>query len=112
MVLCWGKGLGVQDCTMTDPTDTFWKEVDVLESNNEGKNPVTHFWEIREEEFFSSHGLSTQQVKLIAGLGMCLTGFLMTAFLVYLCSKLSRPSEVGQTTKTVNKSSIILGLSD
>ena len=97
---------------MTDPADTFWKEVDVLESNNEGNDSVTHFWEIREEEFFSSHGLSTQQVKLIAGLGMCLTGFLMTVFLVYLCSKLSRPSEVGQTAKTVNISSIILGLSD
>ena len=52
------------------------------------------YWVIKEEEFFPSHGLSSQHIKLIAGLGMCITGFLMTVFLVYLCSKLTRHSQV------------------
>ena len=85
---------------MSESIETFWKEHEaVMTERSMVDTDNQSYWVIKEEEFFASHGLSSQHVKLIAGLGMCLTGFLMTVFLVYLCSKLTRYSQVLRTNK-------------
>ena len=79
---------------MSESIVSFWKEHEAVMTEATNDTDSHSYWVIREEEFFASHGLSSQHVKLIAGLGMCVTGFLMAVFLVYLCAKLSRRSQV------------------
>ena len=79
---------------MSESIESFWKEHEAVMTETTTNTERQSYWVIKEEEFFASHGLSSQHVKLIAGLGMCITGFLMTVFLIYLCSKLTRHSQV------------------
>ena len=46
------------------------------------------------QEFFATYGLSSQHVKMIAGLGLMVTCFLLMIFLIFLCSRHLRPSQV------------------
>ena len=88
---------------MSESIESFWKEHEaVMTERSMVDTDNQSYWVIKEEEFFASHGLSSQHVKLIAGLGMCLTGFLMTVFLVYLCSKLTRYSQVLRTNNSLD----------
>ena len=81
---------------MSESIESFWKEHEAVMTEATTNTEKQSYWVFKEEEFFASHGLSSQHVKLIAGLGMCITGFLMTVFLIYLCSKLTRHSQVNE----------------
>ena len=39
------------------------------------------------QEFFLTYGLSSQHVKMIAGMGLMVTCFTLALFLVFLCSR-------------------------
>ena len=81
---------------MSESIKSFWKEHEAVMTEATTNTERQSYWVFKEEEFFASHGLSSQHVKLIAGLGMCITGFLMTVFIIYLCSKLTRHSQVNE----------------
>ena len=57
------------------------------------------------QEFFASYGLSSQHVKLIAGLGLMVTCFTLVIVLVLICSRKLRDTQVRMRMEDVNKES-------
>merc|ERR1712083_487178 len=49
---------------------------------------------VREQGFFSAHGLTLSNVKLMAGLGLMTTCLGLTMFLLYLCSRRLRGTQL------------------
>ena len=57
------------------------------------------------QEFFASYGLSSQHVKLIAGLGLMVTCFTLVIVLVFICSRKLRDTQVRMRMEDVSKES-------
>merc|ERR1719411_2454286 len=82
----------------------FWKECESLVSLNTEQASTIAPWIVKEQDFFSLHGLSLSHVKLMAGLGLMTTCLGLTMFLLYLCSRRLRGTQVrraGQDKLTV-----------
>ena len=58
------------------------------------------------QEFFASYGLSSQHVKMIAGLGLMVTCFTLVVVLVLICSRKLRDTQVRMRMED-NKSGIM-----
>ena len=55
------------------------------------------------QEFFASYGLSSQHVKMIAGLGLMVTCFTLVIVLVLICSRKLRDTQVRIRMETDNE---------
>ena len=55
------------------------------------------------QEFFASYGLSSQHVKMIAGLGLMVTCFMLVVVLWLICSRKLRDTQVRIRMETDNE---------
>jgi len=78
---------------MSEDIQRLRTEYESLVSQHQDTSSTLAPWIVREEEFFATYGLSSQHVKMIAGLGLMVTCFLLMIFLIFLCSRHLRPSQ-------------------
>merc|ERR1712038_133600 len=72
----------------------FWKECESLVSLNTEQSSTIAPWIVKEQDFFSLYGLTVSNVKLMAGLGLLTTCLGLTMFLLYLCSRRLRGTQL------------------
>ena len=112
---------------MSEGIETLWREYESLATATEsGASSTLAPWITREQvtvqcdvrniwqemmktsqEFFASYGLSSQHVKMIAGMGLMVTCFTLVIVLFLICSRKLRDTQVRMRMEDVKMESSI-----